>query len=117
MTLLKKRILPPINPARIVKLAIAVCVLVTCRIWGADAPSSAVPPSKPVRLAVLAEDVAPESHVLADLLTVKLARCPGVETVERAEIERVLDEQKLNAEGLVEADSRIRLGKILGAQG
>lgn len=80
------------------------------------APPTAVKPS-PVRLAVLAEDVSPESRALADLLTVELAAVPNVETVERAEIERVLDEQKLTAEGLVETSARVRLGAILKAKG
>lgn len=62
---------------------LAVCALTTCRGWGADAPPSPAPPA-PVRLAVLAEDVSPESRALADLLTVELAAVPNGETGERA---------------------------------
>jgi len=70
-----------------------------------------------VRLAVLAADSSAATATLADLLTVQLAQTPGVETVERAEIERVQEEQKLTAEGLVEASTRVQLGRILRAAG
>lgn len=48
-----------------------------------------------IRLAVLAEDVSSESRALADLLTADLSKSAGVQVVERAEIDRVLAEQKL----------------------
>ena len=41
-------------------------------------------------------------RTLADLLTVQLAQTPGVETVERAELDRVLREQALTAAGLAD---------------
>lgn len=58
----------------------------------------------PIWLEVLAAAFSPESRALADLLTVELATVPNVQTVERAEIERVLAEQHLTAAGLVEAE-------------
>lgn len=70
-----------------------------------------------IRLAVLAEDVSLESRALSDLLTTDLSKAAGVQVVERAEIDRVLAEQKLTAGGLVETASRIQLGRLLKADG
>lgn len=77
--------------------------------------ASAVPAAKAApgtpRLAVvpLAESLRP----LADLLTVELSAKPGVALVERAELERVLREQNLNAANT----SALKLGELLNAQG
>lgn len=101
-------------------ISLLAAVLLAVRTLAAPVPAqqpTATPATTPVRLAVLAEDVSPESRALADLLTVELAAIRHVETVERAEIERVLDEQHLTAAAFVDADSRIRLGKVLGAHG
>ena len=61
-----------------------------------------------MRLAVLAADSSAATATLADLLTVQLAQTPGVETVERAEIERVQGEA--DRRGLVEASTECNLG-------
>ena len=61
--------------------------LCTLIVFGGQAAAATPPadaPSGPVRLAVLAEDVSPESRALADPLTVELAAVPNVETGERA---------------------------------
>lgn len=117
MTVTGPRILPTCTSARALGLALALGAFFASQAWSADAPPPAAAAPTPVRLAVLAEDVSPESRALADLLTVELAAIRHVETVERAEIERVLDEQHLTAAAFVDADSRIRLGKVLGAHG
>lgn len=70
-----------------------------------------------IRLAVLAEDVSSESRALADLLTADLSKSSGVQMAERAEIDRVLVEQKLTTRGLVETASRVQLGRLLKADG
>lgn len=101
---------------QVVKFAACICMWQACRIWGADTPS-VVPSPVPVRLAVLADDTLDETRALADLLTVEMTKLDGVETVERAEIERVLDEQELTADGLAAAANRVRLGRILRAAG
>jgi len=57
-------------------------------------------------------------RTLADLLTVQLAQTPGVETVERAELDRVLREQALTAAGLADgAQGRVAVGRLLRADG
>ena len=69
---------------------------------------------KPVRIAIIAENksVLP----LVDLLTVKFEG-ERFELVERAEIDRILKEQRLNAGSLIDASRRIKLGELLRAKG
>jgi len=51
---------------------------------------------------------------LADLMLHDLGSVPGISLVERAEIERVLQEQGLSATGLQRASDAVRCGHILG---
>jgi len=67
------------------------------------------------RLAVMPGDNTPELGSLAELLTAALSSQTGIALVERADIERVLKEQSLNAAGLTDAAKRIAVGKFLGA--
>jgi hypothetical protein len=83
-----------------------------------NAPPAAAPSPAPVRLAVLAADSSAGTAALADLLTVQLAQTPGVETVERAELDRVLREQALTAAGLADGvQGRVAVGRLLRADG
>jgi TolB-like protein len=52
---------------------------------------------------------------LSENLTVALLGFPGVEVVERQRLKDVLAEQRLSAGDLADDDSRIRLGRIIGA--
>lgn len=70
-----------------------------------------------LRIAVLAVDTAPETRTLADLLTAKLLSSGTLQLVERAEIERLLAEQRLTAAGLVDPQQRILVGRLLRANG
>lgn len=93
------------------------CALIVCGGQDAAGAPLADAPSGPVRLAVLADDTLDGTRAFTDLLTIELEKVPGVEIVERGEIERVLAEQSLVADGLVEAANRVQLGRILGAAG
>jgi TolB-like protein len=53
---------------------------------------------------------------LSENLTVALLGFPGVQVVERQRLKDVLAEQKLSAGDLADEDSRIRLGRIIGAE-
>ncbi len=53
---------------------------------------------------------------LAELLSVSLLERGNVELVERAELEKALDELQLSASGLVDRDSRNQLGRLIGAR-
>jgi ankyrin repeat protein len=64
-----------------------------------------------VRLALIAED--PSTAAVCDLMTVELSRRPGIQLLERREIEKVYREQALST---VQRDL-LRLGNVLGADG
>ncbi len=52
---------------------------------------------------------------LSESLTVALLQVPGLPVVERQRLKDLLAEQKLGAGSLADEDSRLRLGKIVGA--
>jgi len=62
------------------------------------------------------DEFAPLTLALAELLSGQLADNPSVTIVERAQLDRVLDEQGLVRSGAVDAATAARLGKLLGAQ-
>ena len=87
----------------------------------ADAPSPA--PAPALTVAVLdfstsanIRDADAVRRVVADGLIDALAAHEGIRAVERAELEAALREQSLGAEGLVEASTASRLGRLLGAR-
>ena len=53
---------------------------------------------------------------LSELLFVKLLESGSVELVERAELDKALDELHLSATGMTSPDSRLRLGELIGAK-
>ena len=69
-----------------------------------------------VRIALVAEaNVSPETKSLLDLATVELSRLENVELLERADVLRVLDEQKLTLMGLASDRHALAVGKLLKA--
>ena len=52
---------------------------------------------------------------LSENLTVALLGSPGLQVVERQRLKQVLAEQKLSAADLTDQDTRLRLGRIIGA--
>ncbi len=52
---------------------------------------------------------------VADLLTEELGNA-DIETVERAELNKVLTELQLSSVGLVDADNQVKLGRLIGAK-
>jgi hypothetical protein len=67
----------------------------------------------PIRLAILAD---PTLEKEADLLSVRLSKTPQIELLERSQIRKVLDEQKMSASGL-SASSSLKIGKLLKSDG
>jgi hypothetical protein len=53
---------------------------------------------------------------VADLLTALLSAEPGLQLVERADLEGAIREHKLNLTGLVGGEDRVKLGRLVGAQ-
>ena len=60
-------------------------------------------------------DYAPLSRGMAEMLITELAVNPDIRVVERAELQRLLDEQNLGSSDRVDKETAIRLGKLLGA--
>lgn len=79
---------------------------------GRPASVSQPPPRKAARLALV--PVADALRPAADLFTATLSTLPGMELVERAEIDRVIREQSLAA---TLAREPLKLGRLLGADG
>ena len=61
-------------------------------------------------------ELAPLSKGIADLLITDLAQNPGLRVVERENIQRLLDEQRLGQDGRVDDATAARIGKLLGAK-
>jgi len=55
-------------------------------------------------------------QVFADQIFERLSGQPGIVVVDRESIEKILEELSLSSQGLTEAEGRLRLGKLLGAQ-
>lgn len=61
--------------------------------------------------------VQPLATLLPDSLTSALSAFPELRVVERTKLRQVLEEQKLGSSALADQDSKLRLGRILGARG
>jgi curli biogenesis system outer membrane secretion channel CsgG len=54
--------------------------------------------------------------IVSDMLTYHLLQIPRFKLVERTELERVLKEQALSLTGVIESESAVKVGKLLGAR-
>jgi|GEM_PF-1886329 len=81
---------------------------VTLVIWPFDAMATGASAS--------AEDTSLVRDVLPDLLASDLAASPRVQLVERQHLLEILNEQKLGASDLADEATRLRLGRLSGAQ-
>jgi hypothetical protein len=90
----------------------------------APVPPPAVAPaaaSEPLATAILdfqSSDPAtnPQSGELGTLLEADMSASPHATLVERADVEKLLNEQELGVSGLVNADSAAKIGSLTGAQ-
>lgn len=60
-------------------------------------------------------DLEPLSKGIADLLIGELAANAGIRVVERDQIQKILEEQKLTTANLTEQSTAVKIGKLLGA--
>jgi TolB-like protein len=56
------------------------------------------------------------SKGIADFLITEMAVNPSIRVVERDQVQKLIDEQKLVTNGIVDRESAVRVGKLLGAQ-
>ena len=61
------------------------------------------------------EELAPLSKGIADMLIGELAMNANIRVVERDQIQKVLEEQKLSTDGKVDGQTAVKVGKLLGA--
>ncbi len=88
-----------------------VCMIAVSCLWGA------APAQTQVKCAVIAgRDAAPDVLACVSLLEVRLSQDERIRLVERAELDRVLQEQQLSAAGLASRDSIIKAGQLLRAE-
>lgn len=59
-------------------------------------------------------DLDPLSGGIMDLLTTELTRNPGVRVVERGQIEKLIQEQRLDSTGRVDQATAVQVGRLLG---
>jgi curli biogenesis system outer membrane secretion channel CsgG len=60
------------------------------------------------------EDLAPLSKGIADMMITEMAGNPGIRVVERDQLQKLLEEQNLSTSKSVDAETAVRIGKILG---
>ncbi|MBM3884894.1 MAG: hypothetical protein FJ361_03485 [Gemmatimonadetes bacterium] len=79
-------------------------------------PTLAVLPFVNSAIGAANAELAPLSKGIADLLITDLGQNPGIRVVERENIQRLLDEQRLGQDGRVDDATAARIGKLLGAK-
>lgn len=62
------------------------------------------------------ESLEPYRRIFPEALMASLVGTPGLTLVERIQLRELLDEQKLGSSELADPDSRIKLGRLLGAR-
>lgn len=79
-------------------------------------PTVAVLPFVNSAIGTANAELAPLSKGIADLLITDLAVNPGIRVVERENLQRLLDEQRLGQDGRVDEATAARIGRLLGAR-
>lgn len=99
--------------ALLAALAVAVPSLVSAQ--GGGKPTVAVLYFNNSAIGAANAELQPLSKGIADMLIGELAANPGIRVVERDQIQKVLEEQKLSTEGKVDNESAVKVGKLVGA--
>ena len=95
--------------------ALTVAVPSLAAAQGGSKPTVAVLPFYNSAIGAANAELAPLSKGVADLLIGELAANPGLRVVERDQIQKVLDEQKLSSDGKVDNETAVKVGKLVGA--
>ncbi len=98
--------------AALAALALAVPSLATAQ--GSSKPTVAAFPFNNAAIGKANEELAPLSKGIPDLLIGEMAANPGIRVVERDQIQKIIDEQKLTRESLTDPATAVRVGKLLG---
>ena len=93
-------------------LIVPLLALLLLSLVGTSFGAETAKPVKPIRIAIIAEDESVRKE--ADLLTVELSQKPGLELLERTQIEKIFQEQAISA---TQKGGMLQLGRLLGADG
>jgi TolB-like protein len=99
--------------AALAALAVALPSLATAQ--GGGKPTVAVLYFNNSAIGAANAELQPLSKGIADMLIGELAMNPAIRVVERDQIQKVLEEQKLSTDGKVEGETAVKVGKLLGA--
>ena len=99
--------------ALLAALAVAVPSLVAAQ--GGSKPTVAVLYFNNSAIGAANAELQPLSKGIADMLIGELAANPNIRVVERDQIQKVLEEQKLSTDGKVDNESAVKVGKLVGA--
>lgn len=99
--------------ALLAALAVAVPSLVAAQ--GGGKPTVAVLYFNNSAIGAANAELQPLSKGIADMLIGELAANPGLRVVERDQIQKVLEEQKLSTDGKVDNETAVKVGKLVGA--
>ena len=106
----------------LIALAVTVaCLWVTDRSRAAEVGEPKAEAKAKPTIAILAYETGTTGDVnlgrqIADLLTVRLSVEEAFDLVERAKLDRILEEQKLKLRGLTDHEKAVEVGKLLGAR-
>ncbi|MBN2588348.1 MAG: hypothetical protein JXA96_00680 [Sedimentisphaerales bacterium] len=90
-------------------LLISVLILLTANFSFANS-------SKTIRIAIITdESPSLDKSAMVSLLQVELSQKDGIKLLERAEIDKILEEQQLSASGLQDRNSIMKIGQLLRA--
>jgi len=81
---------------------------------GGSKPTVAVLPFNNGAIGKAHEELQPLTKGIADLLIGELAANPGIRVIERDQIQKIIDEQKLSQTDLADQATAVRIGKLLG---
>jgi TolB-like protein len=95
--------------------ALAVAVPSLAAAQGGSKPTVAVLYFNNSAIGAANAELQPLSKGIADMLIGELAANPGIRVVERDQIQKVLEEQKLSTDGKVDNESAVKVGKLVGA--
>ena len=103
--------------------ALIILLLAARPVWGqaADAGSAAAGEARPISAAILDYDIRMPGDKelgsqIAEILTARLSVEEAIRLVERAQLGKIIDEQKLKLVGIVDQDQAVKVGKLVGAK-
>src|SRR5262245_46255986 len=93
---------------------ICVTMMFTARATASEPAPAEVPTVAATKVALVTKETSDSTKTLLELAQVELSAEKSIDLLERQAIDRVLAEQKLSLSGLVDANTAVKVGKLLG---